>query len=1000
MSKKPVLTVGFITSGLPFDGDTIKMQSLGGSETAMYYMAKSFAALGHRVYAICQCYRPGVYDGVAYSDLSTSVQLAGSVEFDVLVVSRFYSVLTQSFKAKQVIYWAHDMPPADPGQRGTLMGHLYGIDQVFVMSEFQKAQYLHSDCLPDLALVMAVTRNGVDIEMIDRAIEGVTRKRNRVVYASRPERGLLYLLEKVWPLLVQANPELELYIAGYDVGPLQLPEEIQALYIRIAQVQLQSKNVFNAGNLKKEDYYKLLASSSLMLYPTAFPEISCINALEALACGTPLVSTSAFALPETAAKGAELIPVSLTTGQHIYTNEQYLKSVIFKSLAVLSNDLHFGQLQTAGKKWVRSRYDWFQIAQEWEDSFIEHFERRVARHPKEVLRNLVRHDDFVAAHAFALQHGFTPEAELYASYLESAKTVRIPVNGNCCLDPVADTRQNTVPPRIAQIAQFMVNEAKRLGKGPARILDIGCFKGGILGTFGRLFPEAELVGFDVNPHSIDAARERHVAKEPGFEKATFILGRANAKELTFEKLGKFDYIFCGETMEHIPDTTEFLLLLRELLTETGSVYFTVPSGCWLPIRYPDPTTLDPITRAHVHHFEMSDLCEIFEDQPGFKFLFVPDSELTYAHELRGWWTLIYQNSTVPFGTVDLSRKFLTTRPWFTISCIMITKNEAPNLLRCLDSVASVVDEIVIVDTGSQDNTMEIAAAFTDKVVQVEWPEDFSIVRNKSMEIATGDWIFWIDADEILLGNDQMRKYTQSLIFNGYVIRQNHLMLDFQAAPDVPIRLFRNHQGYKFYGVIHEHCEEEMDTPIHPALMLPDVDIAHFGYVTEKIRRQKCKDRNINLLLKDRRLHPHRKLGIVLMMRDYLNFANWSLEKTRGQAIAPDAIAYLRSCIQVFKTEVSGTTDKVYTLSFPLYQNALAILGRFGVPADEKLSLPPFELAFSLAGGIGGLTVPPKTATQPDRVWFSTREEMEAYLNTNRDKLSSTLLAHAQQVAGR
>jgi len=78
---------------------------------------------------------------------------------------------------------------------------------------------------------------------------------------------------------------------------------------------------------------------------------------------------------------------------------------------------------------------------------------------------------------------------------------------------------------------------------------------------------------------------------------------------------------------------------------------------------------------------------------------------------------------------------------------MIVRDEEENLRRCLDSVQSFADEIVIVDTGSIDKTVEIAREYTDKIFFHKWNNDFSEARNVSISHATGDWLFLIDADE-------------------------------------------------------------------------------------------------------------------------------------------------------------------------------------------------------------------------------------------------------------
>lgn len=85
----------------------------------------------------------------------------------------------------------------------------------------------------------------------------------------------------------------------------------------------------------------------------------------------------------------------------------------------------------------------------------------------------------------------------------------------------------------------------------------------------------------------------------------------------------------------------------------------------------------------------------------------------------------------------------------TISLCMIVKNEEAVLKRCLDSLKSIVDEMIIVDTGSTDRTKEIALQYTDKVYDFTWVDDFSAARNASFEKASCDYIYVADADEVL-----------------------------------------------------------------------------------------------------------------------------------------------------------------------------------------------------------------------------------------------------------
>src|SRR5690625_4051411 len=95
----------------------------------------------------------------------------------------------------------------------------------------------------------------------------------------------------------------------------------------------------------------------------------------------------------------------------------------------------------------------------------------------------------------------------------------------------------------------------------------------------------------------------------------------------------------------------------------------------------------------------------------------------------------------------------------TVSLCMIVKNEASNIARCLRSIHQLVDEIVIVDTGSTDATKAVCEQLTDQVFDFEWVDDFSAARNFSFTQATGDFILWLDADDELSTSDQ-RKFRQ------------------------------------------------------------------------------------------------------------------------------------------------------------------------------------------------------------------------------------------------
>ena len=92
----------------------------------------------------------------------------------------------------------------------------------------------------------------------------------------------------------------------------------------------------------------------------------------------------------------------------------------------------------------------------------------------------------------------------------------------------------------------------------------------------------------------------------------------------------------------------------------------------------------------------------------------------------------------------------------TLTLAMIVKNEEETLERCLKSVCPFVDEIIIADTGSTDKTKSVAAHFTDKIFDFEWCDDFSAARNFAFGKATGDYIMWLDADDVIEGDNAQK----------------------------------------------------------------------------------------------------------------------------------------------------------------------------------------------------------------------------------------------------
>jgi len=143
----------------------------------------------------------------------------------------------------------------------------------------------------------------------------------------------------------------------------------------------------------------------------------------------------------------------------------------------------------------------------------------------------------------------------------------------------------------------------------------------------------------------------------------------------------------------------------------------------------------------------------------------------------------------------------------TITLAMIVKNEAGNLKDCLNSVGGQVDEIVIVDTGSTDSTLEIARLYTNKIYYYPWGGDFSAARNFAVEKASGEWILCLDADEELVPGtgDLKRLIARDKKLEAYLLPLNNPTAGSTGEYNrfFVLRLFRNNGRYRFRGKIHE-----------------------------------------------------------------------------------------------------------------------------------------------------------------------------------------------------
>ncbi len=187
-----------------------------------------------------------------------------------------------------------------------------------------------------------------------------------------------------------------------------------------------------------------------------------------------------------------------------------------------------------------------------------------------------------------------------------------------------------------------------------------------------------------------------------------------------------------------------------------------------------------------------------------------------------------------------------------ITLSMIVKNEEKFLTGCLESVIDVVDEIIIVDTGSNDNTKKIAAEFGAKIFNFKWINDFSAARNYSLQKSTGDWILYLDADERLHQDSKQlltelasgsRKKAYTCIVNSIdEVKNRPSKMDY-------VRFFPRHPHLKFEGAAHEQIIPSLLKTSHQ-IIRTEIEIIHLGYNISVDELKLKAERNLTLLSND------------------------------------------------------------------------------------------------------------------------------------------------------
>jgi len=281
---------------------------------------------------------------------------------------------------------------------------------------------------------------------------------------------------------------------------------------------------------------------------------------------------------------------------------------------------------------------------------------------------------------------------------------------------------------------------------------------------------------------------------------------------------------------------------------------------------------------------------------------------------------------------------------------MIVKNEEAVLERCIKSALGIFDELIIVDTGSSDNTKKIAKKYTDKVYDFVWVNDFSAARNHSFSKASKQYIMWLDADDIILP-----KHKDSLIALKSSLDSSYdiVALKYDVAPSLQStreRIFKRSKNYHWCDPVHEYI------PLIGNIFYADIAINHAPYKREAAHS----NRNIKIyeseLAKKGDLTPRGKYYYARELKDHqkwskaIKWFNLFLKENKGWREDNIAACYNLAICYNRKKEPQKALDALmrsFNYDAPRAEICCQIGYHYKDKGDYKAAMSWFEVALNL-----------------------------------------------------
>lgn len=937
--------------GLPFNGETLETTSLGGSESAGYYVARELAKRGHKVTIFTSSKDEGVFEDVRYVWAGNCTQkeplgerfhfYALRTQHDVCIIQRHPGAFAYRWASKINLLWLHDL--ALHRNAGTINNCLWNIDGVLPVSAWHGKQLQEVYGLsPE---IIYPVKNGVDLAMYAESMALVNKKENafssaqmeqfKLLYAARPERGLENLVKPdgIMARLAKISPDYHLYFCGYD----NVTPEMRAYYEQLWRWADELPNCTNLGALTKQELADVERQCDLYVYPTAFEDTSCIMAMECAAAGLPFLASEVGALSETCKDtGSILLDPKDDNSVDIPAFVSHIKLLATGSEAV-REDYKKDQLAIA------SSFSWERAADTFEDAISKCFAKTKAN-DLAVLKHFEHVSDIYALWKYAgavsvlsdevkeyLQHiesvyAFAREGAFKQHYEEYYAKHKHEFGSE---DLTGNHRFESVARLVGDLAPGSV------------VLDYGCAHGHYTVNLAKRFPQLKFIGVDLAESNIDTARRW--ADSDGIRNAYFHVGDIAEGEIRApsglalwadQPELKFDCILACEVLEHVAAPAGTVDALCACLNPAGRLVATTPYGPWEAANFEKEYPY----RFHLWHFERGDLRDLFGMHPKFNVVSAFHG-LTPQGEVLGSYITTFQKPTQPSGQIDYDRKFAAIASRQTVSLCMIVKDAESTIRKTLETVTEYIDEAIIgIDETTTDNTRQIIEKYLEpfvtrgrlslKLFGIPSPliSGFDDARNKVIAEATCQWIFWPDADETLVHGNELPKYLRNNQYGGYATSLRHFTMEPAGLlrTDLPTKLFRNGIDAKFFGMVHEHPETALNKGLGYVTVANDFEIAHFSYITEAIRRGRF-SRNLNLMRKDRQKNPDRTLGKWLWVRDLAQMCRWELERNGG-ILTPQMEGQAREGLLLWQDIVKDGNVRLIMDGLQFYSELNAILG--------------------------------------------------------------------------